>query len=238
MDARQNAKQLVIEWLTMFGPRLRSALLYGSVVRGEAVKELSDVNVMLLLDTIDAGTLKRASHSTRVWLKTAREAPLLFEWDQWQRAHDVFAIELADMQDAHEVLHGDDPLAGATIDESAIRLQAERELRGKLLQLQTGLLVAGETPADVGKLLMQSIPSFTTYMRTILRLAGQPARSDTLDVINRACAVVGGSADPYVQVWEARLDKRSLKVAVDDPLVDAYYDTAERMADYVDTLRR
>ena len=238
MEAKESAKKLVAEWVTMFGPRLRSALLFGSVARGEAVEGVSDINVLLLVDHIDAATLKRASHSTRAWVKTAQEAPLLFEWDQWARATDVFAIEVADMRDAHELLHGEDPLAGAPTDESVVRLQAERELRGKLLQLQTGLLVAGEAPADVGKLLVQSVPSFTTYMRTVLRLGGQHAHGDTVDVINRASALVGGSADAYIQVWDARVNKRALKVAVDDAMVDAYYDTAERLADYVDTLRR
>lgn len=119
-----------------------------------------------------------------------------------------------------------------------MRLQAERELRGKLLQLQTGLLVAASAPADVGALLLQSIPSFTTYMRTALRLSGTGVPASTPEVINHATRLVGGSADAYRRVWDARVGKQQLKLAVDDPLVDSYYDTAEKLADYVDTLRR
>ena len=119
-----------------------------------------------------------------------------------------------------------------------MRLQAERELRGKLLQLQTGLLVAADTPADVGTLLLQSLPSFTTYMRTVLRLTGEAVPGNTPAVITRAAELVSGNADAYQQVWEARRNGRGLKLSVDDALVDAYYDTAEKMADYVDTLRR
>lgn len=222
----------------MFGPRLRSALLFGSVARGEAVEGVSDVNVLLLIDQIDASTLKRASANTRNWIKTSREAPLLFEADQWVRAADVFAIELADMRDAHETLHGTDPLAGCHLDDGAMRMQAERELRAKLLQLQTGLLVAAATPEDVGTLLMQSIPSFTTYMRTVLRLSGQAVPATTPEVIDQACALVNGNAGAYRRVWDARVAKTKLKMPVDDPMVDAYYDTAEKLADFVDTLRR
>lgn len=238
MQARETAKKLVSEWSGLFGSRLRSALLFGSVARGEAVAGVSDINVLLLVDHIDATLLKEASKSTRTWIKTAREAPLLFEWEQWQRGADVFAIEIADMRDAHEILFGTDPLGATPADPAAMRLQAERELRAKLLQLQTGLLVAAETPADVGTLLTQSIPSFTTYMRTALRLAGHAVPTNTPEVINHATKLVGGSADAYIKVWEARSGKKPLKVAVDDALVDAYYDTAEKMADYVDTLRR
>ena len=238
MDPRQEAKKLVTEWSSLFGSRLRSALLFGSVARGEAIAGVSDINVLLLVDHIDAGTLKQASGPTRTWIKTSLEAPLLFEWDQWVRGADVFAIEIADMREAHELLSGTDPLAVCPPDVDAMRLQAERELRAKLLQLQTGLLVAATSPADVGKLLTQSIPSFTTYMRTALRLAGSPVPSNTPEVINHATKLVGGSADAYKRVWEARVAKENLKLAVDDSMVDAYYDTAEKLADYVDTLRR
>jgi hypothetical protein len=119
-----------------------------------------------------------------------------------------------------------------------MRMQAERELRGKLLQLQTGLLVAGDTPQDVGLLLTQSIPSFTTYMRTVLRLSGHEVPKHTPEVIQQACAKVNGDAAAYQKVWDARVAKTKLKIAVDDPMVDAYYDTAEKLADFVDTLRR
>jgi predicted nucleotidyltransferase len=238
VNARDTARKLVSDWSSLFGPRLRSALLFGSVVRGEAVEGVSDINVLLLVDHIDAGTLKQASASTRAWVKTSREPPLLFESDQWVRAADVFAIEIADMREAHEVLHGTDALESCHPDEGAMRLQAERELRGKLLQLQTGLLIAADAAGDVGTLLMQSIPSFTTYMRTALRLAGRPVPTSTPEVINHASELVNGTAAAYRQVWDARAAKRTLKLAVDDPIVDAYYDTAEKLADFVDTLRR
>jgi predicted nucleotidyltransferase len=212
--------------------------LFGSVARGEAIPEVSDINVLLLIDHIDAATLKRASQCTRKWIKTALEAPLVFELEQWKRASDVFTIEIADMIDAHELLHGENPLAGVVVDENELRLQAERELRGKLLQLQTALLVAANTPVDVGRLLLNSLPSFTTYMRAALRLAGQPVPMTTIETINHAAGHVGANPAAFLRVWEARVKRSSFKLAVDDPLVDSYYETAEKTANFVDSLRR
>ena len=237
-DPRESVRELVSDWRGLFGDRVRAAVLFGSVARGEAIADVSDINVLLVVDQIDSAMLKRASQPTRKWIKVARTAPLVFEVAQWQRAADVFAIEIADMQDAHEVLHGDDPIADAVVDEDALRLQAERELRGKLLQLQTGLLVAANTPGDVGRLLKNSLPSFSAYMRAALRLAGQGAPISTVDTINHAAGHVGANPAAFLRVWDARLKKSSFKLAVDDPLVDAYYDTAEKTADFVDNLRR
>lgn len=238
MEPKETAHELVRDWQNLLGERVRSAVLFGSHARGEAVADVSDINVMLLIDHIDSATLKKTSSCTRKWMKIAREAPLVFEVEQWRRASDVFAIEIADMQDAHVLLHGEDPVTQAVVDEESLRLQAERELRGKLLQLQTGLLVAANTPVDVGRLLLNALPSFAAYMRAALRLAGQPAPVSTPDAINHAAGHIGANPAAFLRVWEARMKKTSFKLAVDDPLVDAYYDTAERTADFVDNLRR
>lgn len=238
MNARETANELVKDWKEAIGDRLRSAALFGSHARNEAIADVSDINVILLVDQVDAGLLKKTSSITRKYIKQSKQAPLVFEVEQWRRAADVFAIEVADMHDAHDVLYGDDPVADAIVDEDSLRLQAERELRGKLLQLQTGLLVAANTPAEVGTLLMNAIPSFAAYMRAALRLAGQQVPGSTNDVLTQAAGVVNANPAAFLRVWEARTKRSSLKVAVDDPLVDAYYDTAERTADYVDSLRR
>lgn len=238
MDPKASARQFVQDWYGLFGDRLRSALLFGSVARGEAVPEVSDINVLLLVDQIDAAMLKRASSVTRKWIKESRQPPLVFEIEQWKRASDVFAIEISDMVDAHELLHGEDPLRHAAIDEQELRHQAESELRGKLLQLQTALLIAANTPADVGRILLNSIPSFTAYLRAVLRLVGQTVPAGTVEAIQLAANQVGASPASFVRVWEARRARSSFKLAVDDPLVDAYYDTAEKTADFVDNLRR
>jgi hypothetical protein len=86
--------------------------------------------------------------------------------------------------------------------------------------------------------LLNSIPSFTAYLRAVLRLAGQPVPAGTVETIQQAAGQVGASPAAFVRVWEARRARSSFKLAVDDPLVDAYYDTAEKTADFVDHLRR
>lgn len=235
-DPRQTAASLARELAALFGDRLRSVLLYGSVARGEAVPGVSDINVLLLLDQIDAATLRAASPLARRWVRAGNTAPLIMAWSEWQRAADVFAIELADMHDAHEVLHGSDPLAGLAVERPALRLQAERELRGKLLQLREGMLLAAEAEEDVGRLLLVALPSFITYLRAALRLAGRPVPVRSEAAIEEGARLVEGDPGPFLRVWAARMKREPLRVRLDDPLVAGYYALAERVAHFVDTL--
>lgn len=238
MEATKGAREFTAKLESAMGERLRSVLLYGSVPRGEAVEGVSDVNVLVLLDRVDAETLKMASPLARRWAEAGNTAPLLFAWNEWRRAADVFAIEAADMRDAHELLYGDDPLDGPQVDGGSLRLQAERELRGKLLQLREGMLLSAGKPEHLGALLLLALPSFTTYLRAALRLGDRPVPPATPDVIRAGGELVGAPVDALLECWQARSEGRRLPAALDSPLTNGYYALAEQMAAYVDSLTR
>jgi predicted nucleotidyltransferase len=219
-----------------FGPRLRSVVLHGSVARGEAVKGVSDVNLLVLLDDVDATALRTAGPLARRWARAGNTAPLLFSWDEWVRSADAFAIEVADMKDARRVLHGEDPLADLDVSRRELRLQAERELRGKLVQLRSGLLLTAERPAEVGRLLLAALPSFTTYARAVVRLHEEAVPDATPAVLDRAGALVEADAAPLHTAWQARTTGGAHEWPVDSPLVRGYYSFAEHTADHVDRL--
>lgn len=235
-DPRQAAREFAGALAATLGDRLRSVVLYGSVARGEAVPGVSDINVLVLLDRIDPAALRTAAPAARRWADAGNTAPLLMAWSEWRRASDSFAVEFADMRDAHEVLHGDDPLDGLSIEPTALRLQTERELRGKLLQLREGMLLAGERRRDIGRLLMLALPSFVTYFRAVLRLAGRPAPLRSESAIEEAAALVEADPAPFLDVWRARVRRVPPSVPLDAPLVTGYYALAERTAGYVDAL--
>ena len=235
-DPRETAAAFGRDLASVLGDRLKSLLLYGSVPRGEAVPGVSDVNVLVLLDVVDARALRQLSPLARRWAQAGNSVPLVMAWNEWRRAADAFAIEMADMRDVHEVLHGSDPLAGLEVDRTALRLQAERELRGKLLQLREGMLLAADEPEQVGQLLLAALPSFTTYLRAALRLAGRDVPRATEAVIEEGARLVDGDGDPFLQVWRARKQNAKLRVRIDEPLATGYYALAERTATFVDSL--
>lgn len=238
VDPRKLADDFVREVGDAVGERLQSAALFGSAARGEWIEGVSDVNVLVLLDDIDAPLLASAAPAASAALARG-VTPLLMELEEWRRAADVFAIELADMRDAAIPLRGDPPAgAGAGAEPATLRLQAERELRAKLLHLHGGMLVAADDKARLGQLLMHALPSFTTYLRTALRLGGEPVPAVSRDVIGGGCQLVGADPDPFLRVLEGRAAGATLEVGLRDPLADAFNTSAERLAAYIDTFGR
>ncbi len=235
-DPREAAERFAAELASVLGPRLRSVVLHGSVARGEAVPGVSDINLLVLLDVVDPVALRIASPLARRWAEAGNSAPLVASWHEWEESADAFAIELADMRDAHVVLRGGDPIVTLPEDKAAMRLQAERELRGKLVQLRTGLLLSAERPQEIGQLLLRALPSFTTYFRAILRLDRQSLPADSADVIREAGKLAGFDPAALLRVWEARRAAQPPKLAVDDPVTTGYYAAVVRATEYVDSL--
>ena len=235
-NPREAARQLTAGLRERAGTNLRSVVLHGSVARDEAVAGVSDVNVLVLLDEVGPAELRAIAPLARDWLESAGAPPLIFAEREWSRAADVFAIEIADMKDVHELLHGIDPVATLEPKRTELRLQTERELRGKLLQLREGTLLAAEQPAELGWLLVAALPSFTAYMRATLRLAGRPVPKDTPSVIIATAETIAGDPASFAAVWDARSNGRKLEAKIDDPIVADFYGLAERMADHVDRL--
>jgi hypothetical protein len=234
-DPRTIAQDVARDLARVLGQRLRGVVLYGSVARGEHVPEVSDINILVLIDDIDSAAIALAA-PTAARMAEHSVNPLVLEWADRTRAADVFGIELLDMQDAHEVLHGANPFADLIVDRRALRLQAERELRSKLLGLHSGMLHALEAPELLGALLIGTLPAFVTHQRAVLRLTRQPVPGSMPGVIDAATALVGCDPAGMRAAHAARLAARPWKLSLSDPIVESYRAACERTAKYVDVL--
>jgi hypothetical protein len=229
------ARALVDEVKAAFGSSLRSAVVYGSVARREEIEGLSNLNVLLLLDELDIPAMERAAPLARKWERQGNLPPLLMTWEEWRRSADSFAIEVADMQDAHDLLAGEDPVLDLTVQRTHLRLQAERELKEKLLLFRTRLMLVAHKPEEVGRLLLASLPSFTTYARALLRLTGGTAPRSTAEVIRSAAATLGADMSSFERVLAVRTGKKTLRAGINDEVVVGYYAVAKQMSRYVDS---
>ena len=237
MNPKRMADEFVQDLGGALGERLKAALLFGSAARDEWIEGVSDVNVLILLDDIDAPVLGRAAPVAQKALARGIR-PLLMEKGEWRRAADVFTIEVSDMQQASVMLLGDNPVEHLIVQPPIMRLQAERELRAKLLHLHSGMLMVADDPARLGQLLTHSLPSFATYLRTLLRLDALDVPHGAAAVIEAGCRKAGADPAPFLDVLRARTAKTPLELKLTDPLPDAYNTAAEKIAAYIDSWRR
>jgi predicted nucleotidyltransferase len=211
-----------------------TAVLFGSVARGEHVEGRSDVNLMLITERADPSTLRSLHDAFAAWRRASRTAPILITRDEWARAADAFPIELCDMKAAYRVLRGPDLVAGATVDPRDLRRALEHALRGKLLRLRQAYVVYASDPAALGQVAAESAATITLLLRCVLAVAGRPV-PPSADTAAAAAADLIGFPAGAVQAAAHLRGERKPRLAA--PEFEAYVDAVVRTAHFVDQLQ-
>jgi predicted nucleotidyltransferase len=162
------------------------ALLHGSAARDQHIPGWSDINVVLVLDSITTETLRRLKAPLARWRAETDALPLLLTHAEWLRSADAYPLEIAEMRTAYRVLRGEDPLAELTVAPADLRQALERELRGKLLRLRQGYALLAEEPRRMGDFVRRSISAVLFLCRGLVLLAGKKPPLDPVDLANMA----------------------------------------------------
>ena len=167
-----------------------SAVLYGSAARGDYFERTSDINLLLLLPDAAPATLRALGPAFRAWREKVAVPPLIMTREEWDKADDVFPLELTDIHAAYEMLRGPDPVASARVDRSGLRHALESELRGKLLRLRQGFALLEEDPKLLGALATHTLPTLLVLFRALLELHRRPVvpPSDSDQVVREVAA--------------------------------------------------
>jgi len=236
VDPRTTALKLTAQLRATFADELRSVLVFGSVPRGEAIPGVSDLNTLVLLDSVATPSIARAAPVLQDWIRQGNTPPHMYSVAEWSGMRDTFAIEISDMQDARDVLWGTDPITADAVASSDLRLQTKSEIRETLLHLRLRLMLGSRSPEEVGTLLLAGFPSFSAYMRAALRLSGERPGYETRPVIERTAALIGTDPQPMLRCWTARRTLRNLATPLTDPLVEQYMTFAHDLLKYLDRI--
>lgn len=181
-----------------------AAVLYGSGARGEYLPGVSDINVLLVCDSLRPETLRRLSGALQGLRHQHQAPPLLIEREEWDRAADVFPIEITDMQLAHEVLRGADPVMGLQVNPADLRGALEREFHAKLLRLRQVYAVHAGDPKALGEVAARTVSTVAALFRSALALHGREVPSATPACLTSAGAAMGIAMAPVVELWGSR----------------------------------
>ena len=185
-----------------------SAVLYGSVARGQFVPGHSDINVLLVLEQVTPEALDGLRKAFGVWQRARQPPPLVVSRSEWNRSADAFPIEITDMKGAYRVLRGADPLAGLKVARTDLRRALEREFRGKLMRLRRGYAAAAGDPEALVQLARQSVGSILVLLRILLTLRDKPVPHDPLALITVAGQSAGFHPGAPALVAEHRADPK------------------------------
>src|SRR5438105_13844723 len=164
MASQLTVAQFAAEVARALGARLVALLLYGSWARGTHVPDRSDVNTLLICDTVDDALFAALAPAMRAWTRAGHPAPLILTEREWRESADAFPIEYEDMRDAHRLLAGRDPWSGIQVDRGPLRRQLEHELMGKLVRLRQAYGALWAEPKRLGGVIVGRAPGFVAML--------------------------------------------------------------------------
>src|SRR5437763_1507393 len=226
MASQLTVEQFAAEVARALGARLVALLLYGSWARGTHVPDRSDVNTLLICDTVDDALFAALAPAMRAWARGGHPAPPILTEREWRESADAFPIEYEDMRDAHRLLAGRDPWPGIQVDRGQLRRQLEHELMGKLVRLRQAYAALHEDPKQLARVVVGSAGGFFTMLRAVLRLAGRPVPASPAELVRSAAA-------PLVQ---HAMGGPVPRLGKGDPLAAAYLEAVASTAAYVNRL--
>lgn len=182
-----------------------SALVYGSGARGEFRSGVSDVNLLLVCQELGPATLRRLSAALAGLRGKRQPPPLLIERSEWDRASDVFPIEVTDMQIAHRLMRGEDPVAGCVPDPADLRRALEAEFRAKLLRLRQAYAHEATDPKTLGAVASGTVASVAALFRVTLVLFGRTAPVGTPAALAAAGQAMSIATEPITELWTRRV---------------------------------
>jgi hypothetical protein len=233
--ATMTLDELVTQLRAAYGPRLSCILLYGSAASGEHVPNKSDYNIVVLLDHIEADTLRAASAVAQAWREAGNPPPMTMTVQEWRTSSDVFPMEYSDILERHRILFGESPLQGLQISRENLRLQLESQAMGKLLQLRQGALLAGTDGKRQLELLDASFSTIMVLFRAASRLAGAPPADDNVALVEQVAKLGGIEPDAFVRIARHRRGEDRIRPEDAGELLFRYLTGVERLNAYLDT---
>ncbi len=186
------------------GGNLASVILYGSAAAGDFVAHQSDYNILIALEKIGPEDLRKAHACVREWAKMGNPVPVYFTISELQNAADVFPIEFHQMSVARKVLFGPDVLADLDISDKFLRLQAEYELRSKLIQLRRQYIPASMSVEGLKRLMADSLSSFAALFRAVLIVNGLEPPATKREIVALTAQKLDIDGMPFEKIFNIR----------------------------------
>jgi len=185
------AKLAAADFQACYGSDLVSVTVYGSAAGRDFDPKTSDINILIVLSSMTLSLLGKSAAIQTKWMKKRFARPLFLDKEYIAGSLDSFPIEFLSMKDSYKVVFGQDVLSGLAINNSDLRLQIEREIKGKWLHLNRGWLDSGNNAARLKRLLELSIRDFSPVFISMLHLKDVPIPRDRTSLFASVEATFG-----------------------------------------------
>ncbi|WAC08786.1 MAG: hypothetical protein OS130_06265 [Thermodesulfobacteriota bacterium] len=229
-------ESFVNDYQKTFGSDLLNVILYGSGARGEYIPKKSDINFLIILAENGMRLLSKAIPLVSQWHKQRVSTPIFLTPASIASSLDTFPIELLNIKAAYTVVYGDDFLKNLTFDKRYLRLQCEREVRGKLVHLRKHFLETGGNWHKTEALIAASLPTFFSLFQAIIFLKDKGLIAERYALVTTVARETGLNQDLFLELLTIREGRKKLASSLVIPLMEKYIGEIQKLSNFLDQL--
>ncbi len=235
-DPTEIFSEITDDYKGLYGADLISMILYGSAVGQDYRPGKSDINFMIVLSEEGIERLDKAMRTVAKWRRRNVATPLFLTEGYIQSSLDVFPIEYLGFQRNHRLVFGSDLLKGLSFTPEDVRLQCEREIKGKLLLLREAFLETMGQGRKLKGLIGRSLGALSAIFEALLYLREEPPLTGRRAVIARTCELFDLDGALFAKLLDLKEEK--LRPGNDEvrAMFRDYLTQMRRLAQRVDTL--
>ena len=235
-DPKEIFPDITTDYKDIYGDDLFSIILYGSATGRDYRPGKSDINFMIVLSEEGIERLDRAFEIVKKWRKRNVAIPLFLTENYVETSTDVFPIEYLNFKSNYVPVYGKDILKDLSFDTEFVRLQCEREIKGKLLLLREAYLETSGKGRALKDVISQSIRAFVAIFEALLHVKGLELPKGKLQIIRATVQAF----DIDSSVFEKLLDVKDDKIKPGDDemrgLFQKYLAEVRKLSKQVDAL--
>ncbi len=171
---------------------IHSIHITGSAVISDYHEKFSDINSVVVLHDMDLKFITFLAPLGKKYGKKKIAAPLVMTPEYVLDSLDAFPVEFLDFKLIHKTVYGPDLFMTLEIAAAPLRLQAEREIKTKLIHLRQGYISSLGKKEHFSSVLVRSFTGSMALFRAIIKLLGKEppvARAEVIAVLGSACGI-------------------------------------------------
>lgn len=227
---------LTEDYKKIFGKDLISLILYGSAAGGHYVKGKSDINLLVVLTPESVNKLEESLATVKQWKKSRVAVPWVMTKAFIESSLDCYPIEFLNMKNSHILIYGEDVLAQLNFKPEDLRLQIERELKGKLILLRQSYLETEGNTRQLKQLISRSLTAFVSIFNALLYLKQASVPQKRRDTVKEMAKVFAIDAGVFLSCTDIKEDVDNFSGEEVADIFKKYLREVEKICNIVDTL--
>lgn len=200
-------QDIITDYQEIYDDDLVSIILYGSAAGKDYQPGKSDINFMIVLSENGMEQLERAFPVIKKWRKKNVAIPLFLTETYVSTSMDVFPIEYLNFQRNYELVFGKDILKDLAFQPQFIRLQCEREIKGKLLLLREAFLETSGKARALKDVIRHSLPALTAVFKALVHLKGIEIPKQRRELVRLTCETFHMDAHVFERLLDINEDR-------------------------------